>query len=158
MIGERHAIDNGGIVLRVQWLFGAKRPNFVDRVVDAVMSESTIRVSRDQIGSLCSTEFLAKIIMDASWRMSKSGVYHLTHDDFSTRYDAARYIVAGIGGDPDEVIEPVEGVSFGKAKRPLNTSMSNRKIMDVLGYKTLYSWKLDVRSYIETKYKMRMKT
>lgn len=153
LLGEQYSVEEDGIVLRVQWLFGSGKINFVDRILQAAAQSSEISISTDQKGSLCSTEWLAYLVILSAMQLQKPGIYNLSHDDSATRFECAEYILQRIGADTS-ILHGVDGGNFGIAKRPINTVMDCSKIRAALKMKDLSSWKRDVDVYIEQRYRI----
>lgn len=156
LIGEKMAVDSGGIVLRLQWLYGYFRPNFVDYIIHACHSQNRMQVLTNQFSTPCSAQWLAYMISDIAHRLATPGIYHLTHDDYVSRHECAEYIVKGFGLHPDEVLIPCEEIKTWVAKRPLYTVLNNSKLKKTMGIERLGSWQTDIREYIAMKYKRRL--
>lgn len=147
--GERAVVGHGGVVLRVQWLYGHGKPNFASWVLGAALKGERISVSSDQFGCPTSTPWLAAQISLIASKLTTPGIYHVSHDDFCTRLDFASHLVQLIGKNPDDILQPVQGTDFGVAKRPAYTPLSNSKIIDVIGLRSMGSWKTDASEYLK---------
>lgn len=149
--GENRALDVGAMIFRVQWLYGESRPNFVDWVTSSLLEKREVRVSSDQIGSPCSTPFLSSNIMDIiGSKKFAPGIFHLTHDDYCSRSDVALHVADKLKAKKS-LIQQVDGVNFGKARRPVNTSMDNSKLKNHIG-RDLGSWEADIDMYLHYRY------
>jgi len=161
--GEMGLLGTPSIILRVQWLFGKTRFNFIDWVTQSVIDKKVIEVTHSQTGSPCSTDWLAFVIIEMVCRMMAKGLsfipngtYHLTHDDFATRCEVADFIVNGISYEYQWLVHGVDDLKFGKARRPKNTSMSPLKIKELLKLGSMGSWQDDVKFYIRNKFNMEL--
>jgi dTDP-4-dehydrorhamnose reductase len=150
--GEVYALEEGAIILRLQWLIGEKRYNFVDRVFSALVKEDRLKISTEQRGSLCSTSWVSQVIHRIYERPIGCGIYHLTHDTNSSRFEAACFIAEGLGKNPENYIEPASGLKWGNALRPANTIMNTQKIKKAIGWESLGRWEDDVATYVKNKY------
>lgn len=151
--GEQAALDNHGYVIRVQAVYGPGRKNTTDWMISSFQNKLRIPLSIDQIASPCSTFFLSKNIFYLTQRLTTPGLYHLAHDNYASRYQIGCYIAKGMGLNPDELIQPMIGANFGKAKRPLSTILNTCKLMDTVGLKSLGTWEQDLTHYIRAVWK-----
>jgi dTDP-4-dehydrorhamnose reductase len=150
LIGERHALDHGGSVFRVQWLFGHGKNNFIDWVCQSLLQSKQIPISDQQVGCPSSTMFVSNLIVLALMNC-KSGIYHVAHDSASTRLEVAKYIAEYFRRDFRTCFLPVAG-KFAQAERPDYTALSTDRLKQLLGVKTLGTWQSDVLAYISSKY------
>lgn len=146
--GEEIAIDNGAIVARVQWVLG-HRNNYIKWIVDCLKNKKQCNLSTDQYGSPCSSDYLAKKILNMD-RLVSGNIYHVTHDDYANRYETGIEVANYLGINPDGILIPTSNLNFGKAKRPLNTRLSNKKIRRHFDINESDSWRSDLRSYLST--------
>jgi dTDP-4-dehydrorhamnose reductase len=151
--GELATLDNNGFVIRVQAVYGPGRKNTTDWMVSSFKNKTKIPLSLDQVASPCSTFFLAKNIFLLTQKLTTPGIYHLSHDNYASRYQIGQYICRGLGENPDELIQPMIGANFGKAKRPLSTILDNHKLGEAIGMKTFGTWQRDMTNYIHAVWK-----
>lgn len=149
-LGEKNALDFGGSVFRVQWLFGSGKANFIDWVCSNIMQGKPIPISQEQIGCPSSTLFVANILVVAL-ATCKPGIYHVAHDQPASRFEVARYIAEYFKVDYRTFLTPVTG-NFGVAERPKYTAMSTEKIKTMMGIKTMGTWQSDVLAHISARY------
>lgn len=139
------------IIIRTSWLFGPNGKNFVNTIVDLAKQKDTIFVVKDQIGCPTYSFDLARAIKDvlalyAQERLTL-GTYHLTNSGKCSWFEFAQYIVKIM--ELTTRIEPITSLeSKRKAKRPLNSLLSNTKAVKLLGYR-LRPWQEAVREYLE---------
>jgi dTDP-4-dehydrorhamnose reductase len=147
---EKFVLDAGGYVYRVQWLFGSTRENFLDWIVNSILTHTQIPISTDQMGCPCSTAFVAQLIV-RSFQKTLPGLYHISHDNFCTRYECASYIASLFKKAPSDCFHKVSG-NFGIALRPMNTCMDNSKLKKGIQDHSLGTWQGDVFTYVSTRY------
>lgn len=158
LLGEIFALENEGIVARVQWLFGRHKQNFVNWVIGNIQQNNAMQISTDQIGCPSSTDWVARtVLMMASHpNIKKGSIYNVTHDDFCSRYECAVCAVQSLGvANIDSFLIPTTGTKFGKAPRPTQVHMSSEKLKKALEVPTLGSWKQDVNSFVINNWKLK---
>lgn len=151
--GDRAVLMRGGCVVRVQWILGSAKKNFVTWVVDALRSKTPISLSTLQRGGPTSCDWLAAKLYDLTQETSLTGIYHLVHDDFVNRYDCGLFIADTLNLSHENVLRPVHHVNFGIAKRPENTMLSNKHtktLMRAVGSE--WSWRDDLVEYLRGRY------
>jgi len=149
--GEERALSNGGSVFRVQWLFGQGKQNFVDWVAKTILEKRKIRISEIQAGSPCSTLFISNMVC-VYLPAFKPEIYHIAHENYATRIECAKYIGDYFKVDYRDYVEPMSGVSFGIASRPVNTSLCANKMKKQMGVHTMGTWQSDVLTYLTSRY------
>lgn len=138
LMGERKALDilDNACVMRISWLYGAARENFVTRM---------LRESRERYRALLKDEKIEplKIVSDQfsspTWSLdiadqtvkvienNVSGIIHAVSENYCSRFSLAEYIFEEISWDLP--MEPVKASAFGfKAPRPLNTPLENKRL------------------------------
>ncbi|GAB6946379.1 NAD(P)-dependent oxidoreductase [Vulcanisaeta sp. JCM 16161] len=123
---------NGSIV-RVAWIYGTGpgRPNFGKTVVEKLMRGEVVTAITDQ----WSSPTLNTIIGEAFARLLDikfNGVIHVVGPRLS-RYEFARAI-ARYFGFSEELIKPIRLIDVNyRAKRPRDSSLSNKKAIELLG-------------------------
>jgi dTDP-4-dehydrorhamnose reductase len=150
--GDRAVLMRGGCIARVQWILGESKKNFVTWVIDALRSKTPINLSTLQRGGPTSCVWLASRINDLIHQTSLTGIYHLVHDDYVNRYDCGLFIADYLGLSHEGVLNPVDHVNFGVAKRPENTMLSNKhtkSLMRALGSE--WAWREDLSEYLRGK-------
>lgn len=132
-------------IVRISWVFGENGNNFIDTMLRLSKDRDSLNVINDQIGSPTYTKDLASLLVDMI-ETDKYGVYHATNEGFCSWYDFAKEIfnIANI----DINVNPISTKEYiTKAKRPLNSKMSKRKLLDN-GFKELRNWKEALNDYI----------
>ena len=136
-------------ILRIQWIFGTKKPNFMSAILKKAKEGGVLRVVNDQFGSPTSTTTVSKAVVNLLVNMPAHGVYHFRTLQHTTWYDVAVFICAQCGLDVE-----IEGVDTSvyptKAMRPKNTVLNIGKWI----YTDLYTppmWTQDVKDYLKNK-------
>ena len=134
--GERAVRDAGGrhLILRTQWVYAARRKNFLSKILQAAATRDRLQVVADQTGAPTSAALVADMTAHALRlaiaRPELSGTYHLAARGETTWHGYARFALdaarqAGLPVRPaDAAIEPVAtGVFPTVARRPLNSRL-----------------------------------
>ena len=146
--GERFVLEMGGVVVRVQWILGYEKGNFVTWVTNALRSGTQINLSTVQKGSPTSCLFLAEHLMNIANASFSNGIYHLTHDQFVDRYSCGVFIANALGLKHENLLNPVDHVNFGLAKRPVNTMLLNTRYKHHFGITKEFCWRNDLSIYL----------
>ena len=119
------------LVLRLSWVFGTGRQNFIHKFLERVRSGDTLKVTCDEF----SVPTWTGTVVDATLRAldrGATGLFHLTNSGYCSRYEWAKAILRSRG--EDRFIRPVTLDAFPlPARRPKFSAMSNRKISAALG-------------------------
>lgn len=136
-------------IFRLQWLYSGYGDNFILKILSYYKQNNRVTVVEDQIGSPCSTSFVASTLVSILLSNKKidNGVYHLTHDDFCTRYEFVKYMFSLFG--KKSFVYPADSKKFSKEViRPNNTVLDNRKIKLALEVTSLRSWQIDFDNFL----------
>lgn len=158
LIGEGFALEDGGIVARVQWLFGRNKQNFVSWVIGNIQQNHAMQISTDQIGSPSSTDWIARtlLMMSSHPKIKGGSIYNVTHDDYGSRYECAVCAVQSLGvSNVDSFLIPTPGAKFGSAQRPIKVVLDSSKLRRDLEIPSLGSWKNDVNSFVINNWKLK---
>lgn len=143
--GER-AIAAAGcahLILRASWIYSARRANFVLAIIRLARERQEISVVDDQIGSPAWARALAEstteLLQNIRLAKEQSGIYHLSAQDYTTRFNFARRILEiareisrHYVGAP--ILRPIASSEYPlPAARPLNVRTSKDKIKRVFG-------------------------
>ncbi len=125
------------LIIRISWLFGKKRKNFVNFVVDNLKKDSEIRIINDQVGT---PTYAVDLSLAIKFLIQKdaSGIFHCSNSDECTWYDWAVYIqkISRLGGE----ITPISVKDFPRpAPRPKNSRLLNSRLVEEYSYK-MPSW------------------
>lgn len=147
------------LILRTSWVHSASHVNFAGKMLELAAQRDELKVINDQIGCPTSARLIAEVIgriiaTGEAGRPIPAGIYHLTTDGETSRYDYARFIIEEarrLGANlKAERILPVPSSAFPTpAPRPRNSHLSTHKLRSALGY-DLPGWRDDVRPTIAT--------
>ncbi len=133
------------LVLRLSWVFGAGKQNFIHKLVEWSKSSEYLKIACDEFSVPTYTGMVVDITLRAI-EQGVTGVYHLTNSGFCSRYEWAKLILNTIG--VSKFIRPVAMDTFNlPAKRPKYSAMSNRKLAGHLKV-DIPSWEESVRSFL----------
>ncbi len=148
LAGEQHVLGMQGrmLVLRLSWVFGAGKQNFIYKLAEWAKSSEYLKVACDEFSVPTYTE----TVVDVTLRALDQGVtgrYHLTNSGFCSRYEWARVILGRMG--IRKFIRPVSMDSFAlPAKRPKFSAMSNQAIASILNL-DIPAWEEAVTSFLK---------
>lgn len=133
------------LIFRLSWLFGKGTQNFLYKLYQWTKEKKIIEISSDEVSIPTYTEEVVNVTL-LSLEKGISGLYHLTNSGYASRYELAKYFI--IKMELDNIIMPVSMSNFkAKAKRPLFSCMSNRKISNALNIRIPY-WEDSVNKFV----------
>ncbi|MEI8349144.1 MAG: dTDP-4-dehydrorhamnose reductase [Candidatus Omnitrophota bacterium] len=139
------------LIVRTSWLFGPRGKNFVATIASKAKEKEALQVVDDQVGSPTYTRDLAKALaalldLYCANRLTY-GIYHVTNSGQCSWFEFAKYILSLLHSSV--TIKPISSKDLNrKAKRPLNSLLSNEKFYALSGF-FLPSWQEAVKHYIE---------
>jgi dTDP-4-dehydrorhamnose reductase len=134
------------LVLRLSWVFGEGRQNFIAKFLPRAAGPDTLKVTCDEF----SVPTWTRTVVDVTIRALDQGVHglhHVTNSGYCSRYEWAQHIlkVRSI----DRFIRPVPMSSFAlPARRPMFSAMSNASIAGILGMQ-VPSWQDAVAAFLQ---------
>jgi dTDP-4-dehydrorhamnose reductase len=132
-------------ILRITWVFGINGKNFVRAILQKAKELGELKVVDDQIGSPTYTDDLARLMVDMI-ETDRYGIYHASNEGICSWYEFACEIVKT--GNVDARVIPVDSSVYpAKAKRPKNSRMSKKKLVEN-GFTLLPSWQDALSRYI----------
>jgi dTDP-4-dehydrorhamnose reductase len=116
LAGEESIRQMGGeyFVFRTSWLYSTRQDCFLTKVLDWARRYKVVRVVTDQIGSPTWSRTLAETTVEwlfliwrkeSSWRLKKTGVYHLAGNGEVSRFDWAKRILSLDPNHHEQIIE-----------------------------------------------------
>jgi len=137
-------------IFRVQWLYGEGKDNFFTKILKISKEKNSLSVYDNEFGCPCSVSFVAdilkSILIDVPKDKITGEVFHLSHDNYCSRYACATlfFKLKGI----DTVIKPNHCVfdSDSFIERPLWGVLDNSKLVNVLR-RRLGTWEEDLILY-----------
>lgn len=141
LAGEQEALVRNPrtTILRVSWLYGPVKNNFMQTILRLAESQNEIRVIYDQIGSPTYTLDLAEAVTRLVSKIAEDvetericGIFNYSNEGVASWYDFAVAIVKGVGS-PCNVI-PIATEDYPTAAhRPSYSVMHKGKIKNLLG-------------------------
>lgn len=136
-------------ILRVQWLYGAHGPHFINTIINLMNSKPKLDIVNDQFGSPTSTQEIVRCIDTFLHKKPDYGIYHISNQGYASWYDLAAYVRDKL--KPKYEINHTTSSAFPRpAKRPQNGRLSIDKYLSLGGYTPL-SWQKAVDQYLERK-------
>lgn len=135
-------------IVRTSWVFGEHGSNFVKTMLRAGSTHDSVRVVSDQIGTPTYTPDLARLLCDMI-ETDKYGIYHATNEGgYISWYDFTREIYRQAGLSTKVIPVTTEEYGLNKAKRPLNSRLDKRKLVES-GFVLLPTWQDALGRYFE---------
>ena len=144
-------------IVRIAWVFGVNGNNFVKTMLNAGKKFDTLRVVNDQIGTPTYTNDLARLLVDMI-ETDKYGYYHATNEggyiswyEFACEIFKKAYEQGHREYGPDRLnvnAVTTEEYGFSKAKRPFNSRLDKRKLVEN-GFVPLPSWENALERYLK---------
>lgn len=148
LLGERFAsqVFDNMLLLRVSWVFGEGRQNFVYKVLSWAKEREQLQISADEVSVPTWARRIALVSYEAM-REGLTGLYHLVSSGYASRYEWAKEVLKVC--HKEKLVVPVSADVFDlPAKRPKFSAMSNEKISKELG-RCIPSWEEDLREYLK---------
>ena len=134
------------LVLRLSWVFGLGRQNFIYKLSQWAASNEYLKIACDEF----SVPTWTGTVVDVTLKAIDEGVvgrYHLTNSGFCSRYEWAKEILGCLGNS--KFIRPVSMDAFKlPAPRPKFSAMSNSALAQELGIE-IPTWQKAVGLFIE---------
>lgn len=139
-------INKKTFVVRTSWVFGINGNNFVKKMIELSKNHSVLSVVNDQIGSPTYAkdlgEFICKLI-----ETDRYGIYHATNENYCSWYEFAKEIFSFLNLNID--VLSVDSNTFKtKAKRPLNSKLSKKCLIDN-GFDLFPTWQNALYRFIK---------
>jgi len=133
-----HRFTNKYYIIRLSWVFGDGRTNFVKKVLEWSRDKEELKIVEDQVSCPSYTVDLAGAVLDLI-AAGEYGTYHLSNTEYCSRYEWAAYILKQTGWKGKLI--PVRSAEFlTVAKRPAFSALSDSAARRVLRY-SLPNWK-----------------
>ena len=147
LLGEnfiKEELDNY-FIIRVSWMFGPSKNNFVETMIKLASDNNTINVVDDQVGSPTYTADVASLMIDIGLT-DKYGTYHATNEGFCSWAEFAREIM--LQANLKCKINPINSDDYkAKALRPENSRLSKKSLLDN-GFSLLPTWQDALGRYL----------
>ena len=141
----------GALIVRTQSLFGSHGVNFVDKILDKAVFESTIPVVEDQISCPTYVVHLAQGMV-ALMENNVSGIVNCSSEGSCSWYDFAKEILVQSGID-SVIVESVRTGSYPvKAVRPSISTLCKARY-EIFTGDEMPHWKNGLREYLAARSK-----
>ena len=87
----------GSIIVRLPWLVGGERPDFVSFCIDRLRSGEEVVAFTDYIGYILTYEDAARVIWALLADEGATGIFHLHRPPFLSRYEQAQAVARELG-------------------------------------------------------------
>lgn len=138
-------------IFRTAWLYGVGGNNFVKTMTKLGSTKDELNVVADQHGSPTYAKDLSNIIYQAIEKKIPYGIYNATNQGYTTWYDFTKEILDEQGikcrVNPVTTEQYIEMMKITQAKRPFNSQMSKKKLLDQ-GIE-IPDWKDGLKRYLE---------
>lgn len=145
------------LILRASWIYSGRRSNFVLTMLRLARERAVVDVVDDQIGSPTWARALAistaELICRRENHACDGGLFHLSANGFTSRFDFAKKIIEIAGGLlPDgiawaEIRRTTSRMFPLPAERPLNVATSKKKIAGTYGLE-MPDWKVQLAAFL----------
>jgi dTDP-4-dehydrorhamnose reductase len=135
-------------IFRLQWLYGHSPKTFFSKILEKAEKGEKLNIVNDEFGSPCSVRFIRETVINCINNKEtnfKGKIFHLTHDDYCSRYECGKYFLNKLGYTN---IEPINDLPMKDVVRPKFGVMNNTELVNSLGI-SLGSWKEDLDIYID---------
>lgn len=148
LAGERavQEILDKYFIVRISWVFGINGNNFIKTMLRLGNERNELNVVADQIGSPTYTVDLAQLLVDMI-QTDKYGLYHATNESECSWAEFAEEIFKVVGMDV-KVNHITTDEYPTKAKRPMNSRMSKRSLIDY-NFNILPPWRSALDRYLK---------
>ena len=159
--GERAIAASGcaHLILRASWIYSNRGTNFVLTILRLARERQELAVVDDQIGSptwaRALAESTAELLARANIPEMESGVYHLSANGYTSRFDFALAVLQNAtslsnGNVAWAVPRSVGTIQYPlPARRPLYAATSKDKIKRVFGIE-MSDWRLQLGAYFRS--------
>ncbi|WP_319467273.1 dTDP-4-dehydrorhamnose reductase [uncultured Pseudodesulfovibrio sp.] len=152
--GERGLLKLGygkTLIIRISWLFGPGKINFVEKILSLCDSRDTLSVVNDQTGSPSYAPDIAKNTLHLL-ENDATGIYHLANSGQTTWYGLAAKAVELAGKDC--TVEPVPSSAYPtKAERPAYSVLDLSRFTKTTGAPPRH-WEEALREYVHKDLKL----
>lgn len=132
-------------IVRISWVFGINGKNFVKTMMELGKKRKSIDVVCDQIGSPTYTVDLAQLLCDMALS-EKYGTYHATNEGICSWAEFAEEIMKQ--SNIDCIINEILSSDYkSQAKRPLNSRMSKKSLIDNQ-FNKMPNWKHAINRFL----------
>jgi len=123
LLGEKLALEEGGAVARLAWLFGPDGKNFVATIAGLLLDGKTLKVVDDQRGTPTFTRDVAGALLDLAEARAE-GIWHVCNGGSATWYELAVQIARDMGPSAELRVKPCGTEEYPRpAPRPADSRL-----------------------------------
>lgn len=151
LIGETEVlkINPNNLVIRISWLYGEGKQNFIYKVINWSKNNQLIKIVDDEISTPTSTSTVVKVT-NSSIKKKLNGIYHIVNDGYCSRYEWAKKIIDIFNLNCK--VEPIKSNDIKQnIKKPKYSVLSNEKIKKELNIEIEY-WEKELEKFIKEKW------
>ena len=158
--GERaiRTAEAAHVILRTNWIFGTRRPNFFQTVKDLAKAGGDLHIISDQIGAPTWSRMIAAAtgtiigsmgkdrVSVSESALARGGLFHMTATGEASRHEFATAIVESMAlGAASPRVHPMTTEAYrAPAPRPLNSILDCSKLESTFGVR-LPPWREQLR-------------
>jgi len=132
-------------IIRVEWTYGSRGNNFVNKLIKRSKADKTLKVVDDQVGSPTATTEVAKVICKLLPRRPE-GILHFASAGYVSRYEMARFIFDKLSMNVN--LLPCKTSDYvSAAARPLNSRFNCSKIKTLLN-EPIEPWQVPLEQFL----------
>ncbi len=147
LLGEQSALDEGGAVARLAWLYGLGGDNFVKTIAGLLAKGRDLKVVDDQLGTPTFTGDAAPALIELAEARGE-GIWHICNSGWTTWFDFARQISEGMGLSPEEHVKSCGTEDYPRpAARPADSRLDASRFAE--HFHPLPNWATALTQYME---------
>lgn len=147
LLGETLALEAGGAVARLSWLFGPEGGSFVKTIAGLLREGKELKVVDDQRGRPTYSRDAAEAIMDLAEGRA-AGIWHICNEGECTWYDFARAIAENLGLSAEERVRPCSTEEYPRpAARPADSRLDTSRLTELI--RPMPAWRDALDRYME---------
>lgn len=145
------------LIVRSSWVFGPDGDNWLTRLLQQAVTESTIVVDANERSCPTAAADLARVVVaillqvDCQVEPPLWGTYHYAGSDVANRSIFAETVIKAAKTYLDVSVERVETAVQDRDERIVNTELSSRKVLNVFGIKQ-HPWRRGVQDSLKQLY------
>ena len=146
-IGEAAILRSGcrAYIFRTSWVYGVHGKNFMKTMLKLGKKPQSLGVVGDQIGTPTSAEFIADVSvwLATHYTPKTAEIMHLVPNGYTSWYEFAQEIFKSV--DENFVVDKIKKLTTEeyrtRARRPLNSRMSNLKLLSIMPANLIKDWR-----------------
>ncbi len=145
--GETLALEAGGAVARLSWLFGPEGGNFVKTITGLLEDGKELKVVDDQFGRPTYSRDAAEAIMDLV-ETESAGIWHVCNEGECNWFDFAVAIAENLGLPARDRVRPCTTEEYPRpAPRPADSRLDTSRLTELI--RPMPHWRDALNRYME---------